>query len=51
MKVNEYIEIFTTYEIDYEGYEKISDPDNDSDDIAQRGILYANDEKDNIAEI
>ncbi len=51
LKVNEYIEIFTTYEIDYEGYEKISDPDNDSDDIAQRGILYANDEKDNIAEI
>ncbi len=51
LKVNEYIEIFTTYEIDYEGYERISDPDNDSDDIAQRGILYANDEKDNIAEI
>lgn len=48
LKKNEYIEIFTTYEIDYNGYIKMSTTN--STNVEDRSPLYT-DQKNNIAEI
>ncbi len=49
LKVNEYAEIFTTYEIDYKGFVDMTK--SEASDINLRQILYQDKEKNNIAEV